>query len=131
MRYLLDVNTLIAMGHVMHAHHQRAQTWQNGLKAGVDVLGTCAITELGFVRVSVHAGLQADIFAAQAALERLKATGPVTYELWPDALGTSRLPAYVRKPAELTDGHLLELARVHQARLATLDASIPGAVLVV
>jgi predicted nucleic acid-binding protein len=130
-RYLLDVNTLIAMGHVMHAHHKRAQIWQNGLKAGVDVLGTCAITELGFVRVSVQAGLQAEIFAAQAALGRLKATGPVTYELWPDALGAECQPAYVRQPAELTDGHLLELARFQRARLVTLDGSIPGALLIV
>lgn len=130
MRYLLDVNTLIALGHVAHAHHQRAQIWQNGLKAGVDVLGTCAITELGFVRVSVQAGLQTDIFTAQAALERLKATGPVAYELWPDALGAARLPTYVRKPTELTDGHLLELARAHQAQLVTLDVSIPGARLI-
>ncbi len=130
MRYLLDVNTLIALGHVMHSHHQRAQAWQKGLTAGVDELGTCAITELGFVRVSVQAGLQADIFTAQAALERLKATGPVAYELWPDALGVDRLPAYVRKPAELTDGHLLELARSQRARLVTLDVSIPGALLI-
>ncbi len=130
MRYLLDVNTLIALGHVAHAHHPRAQIWQRGLSAGVDVLGTCAITELGFVRVSVQSGLQADIFTAQAALERLKATGPVAYELWPDTLGAGRLPAYVRKPAELTDGHLLELARVQRARLVTLDVSIPGALLI-
>lgn len=130
MRYLLDVNTLIAPGHVAHAHHERAQLWQSGLAAGVDVLGTCAITELGFVRVSVQSGLQADIFTAQSALNRLKTTGPVTYELWPDAVGADRLPAYVRKPAELTDGHLLELARVQRARLVTLDVSIPGALLV-
>jgi predicted nucleic acid-binding protein len=129
-RYLLDVNTLIALGHVMHAHHQRAQVWQSGLAAGVDVLGTCAITELGFVRVSVQSGLQADIFTAQSALERLKATGPVIYELWPDGLGAGRLPADVRKPAELTDGHLVELARVQQAQLVTLDVGIPGALLI-
>lgn len=130
MRYLLDVNTLIALGHVMHAHHQRAQVWQNSLEAGVDVLGTCAITELGFVRVSVQSRLQADILTAQSALERLKATGPVVYELWPDALGAGRLPAFVRKPAQLTDGHLLELAGAHRARLVTLDVSIPGAFLI-
>ena len=130
MRYLLDVNTLIALGHVAHAHHQRAQLWQGGLAAGVDVLGTCAITELGFVRVSVQAGLQADIFRAQAALDRLKRTGPVAYELWPDAVGSDRLPAYVRRPTELTDGHLVELARAHRARLVTIDVSIPGALVI-
>ncbi len=130
MRYLLDVNTLIALGHAVHAHHQRAQRWQGSLSAGADVPGTCAITELGFVRVSVQAGLQADIFTAQTALAHVKATGPVAYELWPDALGVARLPAYVRKPGELTDGHLLELAVAQRARLVTLDVSIPGALLI-
>lgn len=130
MRYLLDVNTLIALGHVAHTHHQRAQSWQSGLVVGVDVLGTCPITELGFVRVSVLSGLQANVFTAQSALSRLKATGPVVYELWADDVGVDRMPAYVRKPAELTDGHLLELARAQRARLVTLDVSIPGAVLI-
>ncbi len=130
MRYLLDVNALIALGHVAHAHHESAQLWQSTLSAGVDVLGTCAITELGFVRVSVQSGLQANIFTAQEALARLKATGPVAYELWADEVGANRLPAYVRKPSELTDGHLLELARAQRARLVTLDVSIPGAVLI-
>ena len=130
MRYLLDVNALIALGHVRHVHHERAQFWQSGLSAGVDVLGTCAITELGFVRVSVQSGLQPGVATAQAALAKLKASGPVTYKLWTDAVGADHLPAYVRKPAELTDGHLLELARVHGARLVTLDVSIPDALLI-
>jgi hypothetical protein len=36
----------------------------------------------------------------------------------------------VRKTSELTDGHLLELARVNGAQLATLDGNIPDAMLV-
>lgn len=130
MRYLLDVNTLVALGHTRHVHHERAQLWQGGrLSPVADVLGTCAITELGFVRVSVQSGLQADVAMARLALAKLKATGPVGLELWGDGIGADRLPAYVRKPAELTDGHLLELARVHGASLVTLDVSIPGALL--
>jgi hypothetical protein len=31
---------------------------------------------------------------------------------------------------QTTDGHLLELARTHQAQLATLDTGIPGALLI-
>jgi predicted nucleic acid-binding protein len=129
-RYLLDVNILIALGHTLHAHHERAQRWQKSLSPAADVLGTCAITELGFVRISVQAGLQTDVAIARAALARLKASGPAGYELWGDSIGVDRLPAYVRKPAELTDGHLLELARAHQAQLVTLDVSIPGALLI-
>jgi predicted nucleic acid-binding protein len=33
-------------------------------------------------------------------------------------------------PNKLTDGHLLELARHHGAKLATLDTGIPGALLI-
>lgn len=130
MRYLLDVNALLALGHVRHVHHDRVMQWFAGLSSAEDVLGTCAITELGFVRVSVQAGLQPDIFSAQQALAKMKASSQVLIELWADGLGVDRLPAYVRKPAELTDGHLLELARAQRARLVTLDVSIPGAVLI-
>ena len=129
MRYLLDVNTLIALGHTRHVHHVRAQRWLGGLEAD-SAIGTCAITELGFVRVSVQAGLQPDVSTARAALKKLKASSPVKFALWPDALGADRLPRHVKDPGELTDGHLLELARKHQARLVTLDVSIPGAMLI-
>jgi predicted nucleic acid-binding protein len=41
--------------------------------------------------------------------------------------GGATLPAYVKKPVEITDGHLLALAKHHGARLVTFDAGIPGA----
>jgi len=129
-RYLLDVNTLVALGHTLHVHHVRVQQWLAQV-APESVLGTCAITELGFVRVSVQAGLQPDVSTARLALQKLKASSPVRFYLWSDALGVDRLPRYVRKPTELTDGHLLELAREYQARLVTLDLRIPGAQLIV
>jgi toxin-antitoxin system PIN domain toxin len=128
-RYLLDVNLLVALGHMMHVHHGQAQRWLAGLDPGTE-LGTCAITELGFVRVSVQAGLQPDVATARVALQKMKASCPVKFSLWPDALGADRLPRYVKGPGELTDGHLLELAREHHARLVTLDLSIPGAMLI-
>jgi hypothetical protein len=40
------------------------------------------------------------------------------------------MPKYVKKPADLTDGHLLELARVNDAQLVTLDGKIPEALLI-
>ena len=130
MRYLLDVNTLIALEHTRHVHHVRAHQWLQQAIPGADVLGTCAITELGFVRVSVQAGLQPDIAMARLALKKMKSSSPVRMELWSDDLGADRLPKYVATPADLTDDHLLELARAHQAQLLTLDGSIPGAMLI-
>lgn len=126
MKYLPDINILIALAHTNHAAHERAYSWYK--RARPSALGLCSITELGFVRISVQANLQPDVLSAQRTLAALKKTGP--FELWPDTLGADMMPAYVKKPAELTDGHLLELARANNARLATLDGGIPGAVLV-
>lgn len=130
MRYLLDVNTLIALGHTLHGHHARAEKWLKSVLPQAEIVATCAITELGFVRVSVQSGLQPDVTAAIVALAKLKASSSVPTELWPDDMGADRLPKYVKKPAELTDGHLLELARAHGAQFVTLDGKIPGALLI-
>jgi hypothetical protein len=81
------------------------------------------------VRVAVQTSLQVDVPAARKALARLKASSPMAFELLEDGIGADRLPAFARTPGKLTDGHLLELARKHGAMLATLDAGIPGALL--
>ena len=130
MRYLLDVNTLVALGHTLHVHHARAEKWFKSVLPTAEVLATCAITELGFVRVSVQSGLQPNVNAATLALAKLKASSPVATQLWPDDLGVDQMPKYVKRPADLTDGHLLELARVNDAQLVTLDGKIPEALLI-
>ena len=130
MKYLLDINALIALGHTSHIHHARMIQWYKSILRKATVLHTCSISELGFVRVSVQAGLQSDVASARTALARLKASSKIPFTLLPDDLGVDRLPAYTKTPNKLTDGHLLELARHHGARLANLDAGIPGALLI-
>ena len=93
-------------------------------------LHTCAISELGFVRVSVQAGLQSDVATSRNALAKLKASSKIPFILLSDDLGADRLPASAKVPNKLTDGHLLELARHHGAKLATLDTGVPGALLI-
>lgn len=127
MKYLLDVNLLVALGHTGHVHHGRATVWLGSIRTVAGALATCAITELGFVRVSVQAGLQPDVAAARTAFARMRRSSPVKFELVEDRLGADRLPVYVKRAAQLTDGHLLELAKGHGALLATLDNGIPGA----
>jgi toxin-antitoxin system PIN domain toxin len=129
-KYLLDVNILVALGHTLHVHHSRAERWLKTIAPKAETLATCAITELGFVRVSVQAGLQPDVATAAKALASLKASSPVGIELWSDAHGVDKLPRYVKKSTELTDGHLLELARANGGQFVTLDGGIPGALLV-
>ena len=49
MRYLLDVNVLIALIDRYHIYHDLAHTWL--AKNGPDGWATCAITENGLVRI--------------------------------------------------------------------------------
>ncbi len=128
MKYLLDTNALIALGHTSHVHHARAIAWFQSVQGKATALCTCAITELGFVRVTVQTSLQADVPAARKALASLKSSSSVRIELLSDDLGADQMPGFARTPSRLTDGHLLELARKHGAQLATLDTGIPGAV---
>lgn len=130
MKHLLDINLLIALGHSAHVHHPRALRWFHSVKRNPDTLCTCAITELGFVRVTVQTGLQVDVSSARKALTALKSSSTLPFELLEDAIGADRLPSFARTPGKLTDGHLLELAHHHGAVLATLDAGIPGARLI-
>jgi predicted nucleic acid-binding protein len=127
--FLPDVNTLIALGHSAHVHHSRATTWFLSVKVPSARLCTCAMTELGFVRVAVQTGLQLDVLSARRALAALKTSSAIPFAMIEDALGADKLPAFARTPNKLTDGHLLELARKHGAQLATLDTGIPGALL--
>lgn len=129
MKYLLDVNTLVALGNGAHAEHEVAELWLQKMQTLHAESGSSPISDLGFVRVSVQAGLQPDVASARLVLARMKASAKIA--LWADSIGMDKLPAYVVKPAQLTDGHLLEVARSHGAKLATLDRGIPGSELIV
>jgi len=61
MRYLLDVNALIALAHTGHALHAKAIGWYRSVLSSATGFHTCSITELGFVRVAAVTGLQPDI----------------------------------------------------------------------
>ena len=47
-----------------------------------------------------------------------------------DELDGNHLPEWVTKAGQTTDGHLLELAACYNAKFATLDSRIPGALLI-
>ena len=129
MRYLLDTNALLALGFGQHISHPSVAAWLAA--ADAPTLLTCAITELGFTRVLAQAPAYG-LTLAQACdlLSRLKQNGRVPVLFLSDDQQASRLPAWVRTPKQLTDGHLLQLARAHRAELATLDRGIPGALVI-
>lgn len=130
MSWLLDVNALIALAHRGHADHPRVIRWFASLIGSDARLGTCAITEVGFVRVSIQAGFESNVPDAAETLRGLKESSIVPFDLIPDALGADRLPPYVSGTKQITDGHLLELAKEFSMRLASLDKGIPGAYLI-
>lgn len=93
-----------------------------------DHLASCAITELGLIRIVPQTMASTmSIREAQQVLAEVKATSIIPFTFIADDLGGNRLPAWVRQPKQTTDGHLLELARTHKAVLATCDQKIPGA----
>ena len=129
MTYLLDVNALLALAHSAHTQYERMQTWVAALRRG-DKLATCSITEVGFVRIAPQARLSPDVSGARELLGRLMRSRKPTFVRLADDLGADSLPAWVKTPAQTTDGHLVALASSRSAQLATLDEGIPGSVVI-
>ncbi|HEY7054157.1 MAG TPA: TA system VapC family ribonuclease toxin [Mycobacterium sp.] len=120
---LLDVNALVALAWDSHIHHVRIREWfadnaENGW-------ATCPITESGFVRVSANPRVLASpigIGDAQAVLAALRAHGGHHFLSDDVSQVDGDLPK-VAGYRQVTDAHLLTLARRHSVRLVTFDAA--------
>ncbi len=124
MKYLFDVHVFVAFGVINHSLNVRVTDWI--LANASSVTATCAITELGFVRViSQSYGLT--VAEAQKELSTLKGLPYLSWEFLGDSLDVSGLPGGVKAGKQTTDGHLVPLAQAHGALPVTLDAKIPGA----
>jgi predicted nucleic acid-binding protein len=128
-RYLLDVNALVALGLLQHEFHQQVARWVRSLASGgVPELATCSITELGFVRVLAQAPqYEFNISQARTLLLRLKTGNILNFTEIADDHGVAHLPAWVKTVKQTTGGHLAQLAKANGAVLATLDTKIRGA----
>ncbi len=114
---LPDVNLLLAFGWRSHPDHQQCREWFSGLSS----FSTCAITELGFLRVSMSPAYRAS--HQDAALVLLSLTSRKAASFLDCDLATSRM-ATVSRYKDTTDCYLVELARKHSLKLATLDEGI-------
>jgi uncharacterized protein len=132
-RFLLDVNVLVAWGWADHVEHERTVSWIAFMKRRRGVrIATSAIPQLGFVRVSVQRA------AGGISIENaVKVLGGMTESLGElhsfvadDQVCVDPFPDWCRAAARTTDGHLVQLAEKHGFRLATLDSQIPGAYLI-
>ena len=132
MKYLLDVNVLVALGFLQHEFHERVASWVHTLVSrGVPELATCSLTELGFVRVLAQAPQYGfTVSHARTLLLRLKTGNSPKFTFIPDDHDVSHIPGWVKTAKQTTDGHLVQLAKAKSAILATLDEKIPGAFLI-
>jgi uncharacterized protein len=131
-KYLLDVNSLLALGVEAHEFHASVARWVARIaKRGADELATCSITELGFVRVLGQAAhYHLSVTLARELLMRMKRSDAVRFVFLPDDRDISHLPRWAKGPKQIIDAHLLDLAKSHAAQLATLDRHIASAFLI-
>jgi predicted nucleic acid-binding protein len=129
MIYLLDVSPLLALGLRQHVFHERVATWVRTFETQEEVrFATCAITELGFLRILTQASTYSFTIAqGKMLLSQLKLTKGLRFSFPVDDQGVEELPSWVKGPKQITDGHLLGLAKSHGAEVATLDERIPDA----
>ena len=124
MKVLLDVNALLAWEHANSPHHAVFHEW---VAQSRPELWTCALTELGFIRVSMQV-FGYDRTTAKTALKRIKkATDGFVSEA-----PSPELPQWTKSARQTTDASLVQLAAENRLRLATFDRAIkdPSAVLI-
>jgi uncharacterized protein len=116
MSWLLDVNIILASRWTSHLNHVAVKSWLGSASE----FRTCAITELGFLRISLSPVYRATWHEAQETLRKLHAQPG--YRFLPDGVDATESPASSAK--DTTDAHLVALARRHGLKLATLDADL-------
>ena len=121
---LLDVNALVALAWDSHVHHARIRAWfVANSSAG---WATCPITESGFVRVSSNPKVlpgAIGVDAAREVLSALRARRGHRFLTDDVSVNDGDVPA-ITGYRQVTDVHLLTLARRRGVRLVTFDAGI-------
>lgn len=121
---LLDVNALIALAWDSHVHHARMRAWFSENVA--QRWATCPLTESGFVRVSSNPKalpVAIGVEAARAVLSTLRALDTHRFLTDDVSITDGDVPALAGH-RQVTDAHLLTLARRHGVRLVTFDAGV-------
>lgn len=124
---LLDVNVLLALAWPDHLHHRAAHAWfQEHQPLG---WATCPLTQSGFVRISSNAKVFRYARAPGAAVELLRKIVAVpSHQFWVDDLQITSAPEFSALALvghrQVTDAHLLSLARRRGGRLATFDRGV-------
>ena len=124
---LLDVNLLLALAWPNHMHHAAARRWFSGHRD--DGWATCPVTQSGFIRVSsnrrVYPVAKSPVEAI-ALLEQIVAVSG--HHFFSDDVDFTCNPSIDRKRLlghrQVTDIHLLAIAKDNGAYLATFDQGV-------
>ena len=122
---LLDTNVLLALAWPNHQHHAQARTWfATHSRRG---WATCAVTQLGFIRLSSNPAYAADAVTPQDAAGLLRAWTQIkTHRFWPSpAADEASIYARAIGHQQINDAWLVEVARRNSGRLITLDTRLP------
>jgi toxin-antitoxin system PIN domain toxin len=121
---LLDVNALVALAWDSHVHHAAMRAWFTANDSAG--WATCPITESGFVRVSSNPIVLPSaigVDAARGVLSALRAHPRHRFLTDDVSITNSDVPS-IAGYRQVSDAHLLTLARRRGVRLVTFDASI-------
>lgn len=121
---LLDVNVLVALGWEQHEHHAAVLS-----RLHVDqAWATCAITQLGFIRISSIPGLFHVLLTPVQAADVLSGLlADSQHRVLPDIPAVSSVDwSQVSSAKHTTDAYLVALAKASNARLLTLDRQLAG-----
>lgn len=123
-RYLLDVNVLIALIDPAHVQHDEVHEWFS--QVGHKAFATCPITENGLLRIVGHPkypncpGPPSAVAGALTAIRSLPG-----HAFWPDSISLVHSDlvdaALLTSHSRVTDSYLLALARANKGKLATMD----------
>lgn len=123
---LPDVNVLVALTLPHHVHHRRATSWWRKAER----YALTPFTETALLRLLMTPAIaQAPVtFGAACEVVASISDNPRAEFLADDAsllrAGFDR--GAIRGPKQVTDAHLVALARKHAARLVTFDAKMPA-----
>lgn len=124
---LLDVNVLVAIAWPNHVHHAVARQWFVDRRPAE--WATCPVTESGFVRVSSNAKAIPAAVSPVEAIELLRLLRKQPgHTFWTDSISLAE-STHVPKTrlvshAQVTDAHLLALARERGGQVATFDRGL-------
>jgi predicted nucleic acid-binding protein len=117
MKYLLDVNALLAWYHPGSPHHNAFHAWAG--RQEKRAFATCAVTELGFIRVSMQV-FGYSLKQAEDAVDQIR----VDCGGFIASAPAPKLAPWATSAAKTTDAYLVQQARAAGLSFATFDRAI-------